>query len=857
MTAYVNPYDFERPVKDPSLFAGRQKELEEINYYLELSKSERPVYHNLAIIGPRAVGKTSLLNMIEHIATDKGMLAVKISLNNETSANEVILFKEIFDNLMTKGAEMRMYGGISDQIYKSFRRVIDLFDVSAEIPFLFGTAYIGFKKGQNTSLSQQIMVHDLKKVYDEAKNKEIPTIVLLFDESDLFSKNKTLLQKLRNVFSELDGYILVFCGTEKMFPDMSEVFSPVPRLFKRIDVGNFPSVAETKDCILKPLTDEEKKIVNEGSIGEIHAVSGGNPYEVQLLSHFMYRRFREQNTSNITLGVEVLDNVLRELERLRLGGHHEIANMIRRLIATDQLRTVLAVLECPNATPDQLARFLVLPELDSTDIQDISSKVSRYELSISDFVGKIMQKDDQNRLAFAGDQFDVLYLKHFSLSKGVKEFFFGMPNEVDINIQNKFTNVLLKDLLEYEVNVRFDAMEPLGTSDGYKAQKFIYGGKFKPKPTKPGEWAILFEFTIAEVEKRFYQGSPDSLRFRVNVRFLGRGFVIQITTKTSEDLAYVKKRLSELQTKLQVLGFDILPKDEVEYNLEGHNHARNKDYTLAIESFNAAIKLNSNFELAWANKGMVYFQLKNYAEALKCFEKWSTIRPRSAEAWERIGATLVELHRYEEARTALQKATELQPEMWVAWDNFGRALYFLKQFDGALEALDRAIRLKPDDFGAVLFKGFVLHEMGQLEEAVKCYNMVLQADPSNFDALVNKGVAMREKGDSNLALEMLKKALLLNPDNTDVLIELSLAYDLNGQTDEAIQGCDKILELNPKHSLAYYDRACFRCKRGNLEEAFSDLEKAIGLDARFKGIAKVEKDFDRIKNDTRFKELVS
>ena len=29
---YVNPYDFGKPVKDPKIFAGRQKELKEINY---------------------------------------------------------------------------------------------------------------------------------------------------------------------------------------------------------------------------------------------------------------------------------------------------------------------------------------------------------------------------------------------------------------------------------------------------------------------------------------------------------------------------------------------------------------------------------------------------------------------------------------------------------------------------------------------------------------------------------------------------------------------------------------------------------------------------------------------------------
>lgn len=158
---YVNPYDFGRPIRDPGLFAGRQKELKEIDYYFELSKSDRPIYHNLALIGPRSVGKTSLLNMVEHIAKKKGMLAVKSSLNEEISTNEVQFFKEIFDNLVTKGAEKGMYGGIRGRTYKLFRKAIDLLDVNAEIPFLFGTAYIGFKKGEKIALSQQVLIRDL------------------------------------------------------------------------------------------------------------------------------------------------------------------------------------------------------------------------------------------------------------------------------------------------------------------------------------------------------------------------------------------------------------------------------------------------------------------------------------------------------------------------------------------------------------------------------------------------------------------------------------------------------------------------------------------------------------------------
>ena len=64
---YNNPYDFANPVNDPELFSGRKKEIDEIKYYLEhASKSKRPI--NIALIGKRASGKTSVLNMIEYEA---------------------------------------------------------------------------------------------------------------------------------------------------------------------------------------------------------------------------------------------------------------------------------------------------------------------------------------------------------------------------------------------------------------------------------------------------------------------------------------------------------------------------------------------------------------------------------------------------------------------------------------------------------------------------------------------------------------------------------------------------------------------------------------------------------------------
>jgi len=368
-TNQANPYDFVNPVRDPNNFAGRTDELKEIEYYLDLSRSDKPQFVHLALIGARSSGKTSLWNMIAHMADQKGLLPVKISLNNELVANDVLFFKELFDAILTQGKERELFGGF----YQAFRKLVDRLEGGLTIPLLFGEAYVGWKKGSGATITQSVIVHDLKKLSEEAKTKQIPAIILLFDECDLFSQNETLLQKMRNAFQELDGYVLVFSGTDAMFPAMSKVFSPIPRFFKRISVENFKSYEETKECVLKPLTEEEKKLVDEPSVVEIQYFTGGSPYEVNLVSHYMYKRWKQARAPKMALSVDVLDDVLEELERLRKAEHHAIANKIKTYWP-ETVRVLTSVLEFPNAPKEWLVRYNLISQIASSSLKDLPSK---------------------------------------------------------------------------------------------------------------------------------------------------------------------------------------------------------------------------------------------------------------------------------------------------------------------------------------------------------------------------------------------------------------------------------------------------------------------------------------------------
>jgi len=423
---HYNPYDFINPVRDPKLFAGRQEGLKEIDYYLELSRSKAPKYTHLALIGGRASGKTSLLNMIEYKANEKDFLSVKVPLNQETSTSDILFFKEVIDGIMTEGAEKGMYGGIKGKTYRSFRKLIDNLDVKVTVPLHFGTAYIGLKsKKHEAGIPQHVLIRDLKELSKEAKKREIVTIVLLFDECDLLTQNETLLQKIRNTFMEVEGYILAFSGTERMFPALSDVFSPIPRFFKRISVENFKNIKETEECLLKPLDKKEKNNFDRTCLGDIHRLANGSPYEINLIAHYMYRRWKEKKIPKISLSPEILDDVLNEVERLRKEGHYEIANKMKRYWF-DQLKILVALLEFPNVSKEWLTEYMLLDQVETLQLKDVYVRKSIVKDYIEQLIKDGVISGDNGRIHFKGNQFDILYLKYFCASKGIrdtKEFF--------------------------------------------------------------------------------------------------------------------------------------------------------------------------------------------------------------------------------------------------------------------------------------------------------------------------------------------------------------------------------------------------------------------------------------------------
>jgi len=851
-----NPYDFINPVRNPKLFAGRRKELEEIEYYLNLSKSDSPKYFHLSLVGPRSVGKTSLLNMIEHMANELGLLAVKIPLNAETVKDDVLFFKEVIDGTLTKGAEKGMYDGLTGKVYKAFRKVIDMLDIEAgakaKIPFLFGTVYVGFKKKQNIiSVPQPILIHDLKKIYNEAKSRGILSIVLLFDECDLLSQNEVILQKIRNIFMEIEGYILVFSGTDKMYSAISDVFSPIPRFFKRINVENFKDMKETEECLLKPLSDEEKKDFDRACIGEIHRIANGSPYEINLIAHYMYRRWKDGTNTKIQLSPEVLDDVLNELERLRKEEHHKIASKIKRLW-NDQLKILISLLEFPRVPKSWLSEYMLLDEIDTLQLNHVYSKKSITQNYVEQLKNEGIITEENGKVSFKGGEFDILYLKYLCTSKGIrdsKEFFVGFPDDPLWNINRKLIEgVFLKGFQEYYIHTAFDKS---GKIDKKTGQKFVIGAKVH---LPPGEHKI-FEIS-PKTQEEFYLGAQNSIRFRVNIEWMNMGFVTQVKFKKEEDLKRFANRLDSLKDKLDFLGYKILLKDEILWNVEGTEYLKQGKTTEAIECFDKAIEINPLFELPWANKGNILFKLGKYEDALECINKALELSPNWAEALKLKGMILINLKRNEEALECLEKAKERNPEDWSIWDNLGRASFNIKMYDKAISYFDKSLKLNPNNPEVLYLKGLSFINLGKIDKVLNCFDKALQIDSEFIPALLAKGKFLLEKGEYNKAIDCFDSILRKDPHNINTLVLKGLTLYKLEQFEDAIKCCNKILEIDQNNAIAWYNKACFKARLGFKDEAITCLRKAIELDASLAKQAATEGDFKDINKDSRFCSLL-
>lgn len=188
---------------------------------------------------------------------------------------------------------------------------------------------------------------------------------------------------------------------------------------------------------------------------------------------------------------------------------------------------------------------------------------------------------------------------------------------------------------------------------------------------------------------------------------------------------------------------------------------------------------------------------------------------------------------------------------------FLRGNYYYNQgkYNEALADYNRSLELRPDDPDTLCNQGTTYGELGRYDKALADYNRALELRPDNPDTLCNRGTIYYKLGMYNEALADYKRALELRPQDPTTLYNRGTTYAKLGRYEEALADYNRSLELRPDHQSTLYNIACLLSLWGKTDDALTYLEKAVGRDERYRQMAKMDKDFDGIRDDLRLKKL--
>ena len=275
------------------------------------------------------------------------------------------------------------------------------------------------------------------------------------------------------------------------------------------------------------------------------------------------------------------------------------------------------------------------------------------------------------------------------------------------------------------------------------------------------------------------------------------------------------------------------PESAADFKKRGLHYLGQQRADVAVEDFNAALRLEPKDAATYRNRGDAY---------------------KTKSAWEKAVADYVQVLR-------------LEPQDGHAFRERGACFYMLDQYDQSLDDLGQALRIAPDDHKARLFRALGLRANGDCEAALKDLDALLTDGPESLRATgrYERGQTYFAQSKYDKAIEDLEAAVALAPGTTDARNALGTAYFKKGDVDKAVASYDAALKVNPQFvpallnrgrvyflkpdydraaadydaalkvgesSAAYAGRGLAYSRKGDLDKALADLIEALRLDPK-------------------------
>ncbi|MGA8182917.1 MAG: protein kinase [Terriglobia bacterium] len=266
------------------------------------------------------------------------------------------------------------------------------------------------------------------------------------------------------------------------------------------------------------------------------------------------------------------------------------------------------------------------------------------------------------------------------------------------------------------------------------------------------------------------------------------------------------------------------------------NYDRTENVDKAIDSFQSALKVDSNYTLAYAALGQAYWRKFDTTQDTD----WVNRAQKSCSHAVTLNANLADTHlcqgimeggtgRYAEAVQQFQKVLDIEPANTFAYEGLANAQYNLKRTSEAEATYQHAISVRPNYWAPYNWLGVLYLHTGKTARAAEMFRKVTQLAPGNHQAFYNLCGADYLLGKWDEAEEMCKKSLAIRPNGT-AYSNLGTITFYEGHFERSAQYFDKAVKLEPRNSELWGNLAdAYRWSPGGRAKALSAYSRAASL----------------------------
>jgi TolB-like protein/Tfp pilus assembly protein PilF len=332
--------------------------------------------------------------------------------------------------------------------------------------------------------------------------------------------------------------------------------------------------------------------------------------------------------------------------------------------------------------------------------------------------------------------------------------------------------------------------------------------------------------------------------------------------------------LSQLRLKLTGAEQELIvkkPTDNPEayrLYLQGRYHAvkmTRESFEKGIKYLQQAVELDPNYAPAYS--GLAFYYVQSLDQILPPSEAMPRAREAALKAIE-LDDSLSEAHvslafvywQYDwdwaKAEQEFKRALELSPNNGENRAAYGFFLVLVGRTEEGIANLNDASKLSPLSFELNLYVPMSFYLARRYDAALEKAREAMETAPDFWLLHLIAGRALEQKGDLKGAIEEYQKARAIDQNNSEILMDLGRAYGSSGKRAEAERILKTLKEREISGYVSPFQTAMVYIGVGDKQKIFESLEKAYEARSWYMSWLKTAPEFDPLRDDPRFAELL-